>query len=253
VRGEFLYFLGHDHRGKQRAAEHHAHDGILDERIDVGNLVHGEILHGYGNRGLYDQVILVGALRPAEREVEKQLVAALRVIGELVVLGVDVAQLGDQPAGLAVVSRGCLERVYVDAVFAGANLLHERTHLVVQSDQPVGIRPARSSGCGHHREAVEGLFIVRVHPRQDLAVRVVEIPVQIACLENNFIHGRSLSLFLKKKPYPGMMPGTACLIDQCALRTTSPSDPLPMPTALPSSKSRWHSSAYASFTRHTTL
>ncbi len=81
--GILLDFLGHDHRRQEGAAEHDAHDGVLDQLVHVGDLVHGVILQGNGDGRPHDDVVLLFTRRRTEGEIEKQLVGALGVVDEL--------------------------------------------------------------------------------------------------------------------------------------------------------------------------
>ena len=67
VGGVLLDLLGHDHGGQERAAEHDAHHGVLDALVHVGDLVHGEVLHGQGHRRAHDDVVLLLAARTSRR------------------------------------------------------------------------------------------------------------------------------------------------------------------------------------------
>ena len=92
--------------GRSAPAEHDAHHGVLDPLVHVGDLVHGEVLHGQRHRRAHDDVVLLLPGGRAEGEIEQQLVGALGVVDELGMLGARVAQLGDEARHLPVHLRG---------------------------------------------------------------------------------------------------------------------------------------------------
>ena len=58
-----LNLLAHDHRRKQRPAEHHAHHRVVDDRINVGDSVHRIVLDRDGDGGAGDDRALGGKNR----------------------------------------------------------------------------------------------------------------------------------------------------------------------------------------------
>jgi hypothetical protein len=140
----------------------------------------------------------VAAGGASEGQVEKELVGALDVVDELLPPGPGVAELGDKPAGLAMALRRGAEGVDLDPRLVLADLLHARSHVVVQIDEGtllaapfrLGAGPARRSGIEVRQgaEADHSLPEERVHPRQIDLVRVLQEPVQVLGLQDDLAH-----------------------------------------------------------------
>ena len=64
--------------------------------VDVGDLVDRVILHGNAHGGFHDEVVLIGAARAAESEIEEKLKGALDVIDEFLSSRIHIAKFRDE-------------------------------------------------------------------------------------------------------------------------------------------------------------
>jgi len=176
---------------------------------------------------------------------------------DVAALGANITQLGNKPGRFTMALRWGSKGIYLNARFGLAYFLHKPAHLVVQLDEYSLFTVPLGHTLGRRQYAVRqhGLPVQAVHLLHQRPVVIGQITIKVLGLQYDLVHVYSPSIcrlpcatsLTMVFPLPGAKKMAAVgppsgepgrIAEQRYLRTTCPYEPEPIPTALPSSKSR---------------